>query len=115
MASLEECRAALDKLAASMSGADDRTKRAIVDRTVSCQITDLDVTFTGRLDGGRLVDIAGDRDGVARERAQIRLSMASDDLVALTNGEISFAQAWLSGRVKIDASFRDLLSLRSLL
>lgn len=115
MASLEECRAALGKLAASMADADDATKRNMLDRTLSCYISDLDVTFSGRLHDGRLVDITDHRGDPQAGKAQIRLTMTSDDLVALTDGEISFASAWLSGRVKIDASFRDLLRLRSLI
>ena len=41
--------------------------------------------------------------------------MSSDDLVAMTNRELSFAHAWATGRVRLDASFRDLLRLRALL
>jgi hypothetical protein len=115
MASVEECRAALAKLAASMSGADDETKRNMLDRTVSCYISDLDVTFTGRLASGQLVDITEHPDGPPGDKAQIGLAMTSDDLVALTDGKLPFVSAWLSGRVKVDASFRDLLRLRSLM
>jgi hypothetical protein len=116
MASVEECRAALGKLAASMSSADDETKRNMLDRTVSCYMSDLDVTFTGRLAGGQLVDITEHPGGPpAADKAQIGLAMTSDDLVALTDGKLPFVSAWLSGRVKVDASFRDLLRLRSLM
>lgn len=115
MASLEECRAALAKLATSMSSADDETKRNMLDRTLSCYLSDLDVTFTGRLADGKLVDITEHLDGPPPGKAQIGLAMTSDDLVALTDGELPFVSAWLSGRVKVDASFRDLLRLRSLM
>lgn len=114
MASVEECRAALAKLAASMSSADEETKRNMLDRTVSCYLSDLDMTFTGRLAGGQLVDIT-EHAGPPTEKAQIGLAMTSDDLVALTDGKLPFVSAWLSGRVKVDASFRDLLRLRSLM
>jgi hypothetical protein len=115
MASVEECRAALAKLAASMSKADDETKRNMLDRTVSCYMSDLDVTFTGRLAGGQLVDITEHPGGPPADKAQIGLAMTSDDLVALTDGRLPFVSAWLSGRVKVDASFRDLLRLRTLM
>lgn len=39
----------------------------------------------------------------------------SDDLIALVDGELDLARALLGGRVKIDASFGDLLRLRRLL
>ena len=48
-------------------------------------------------------------------KAQVRLTVGSDDLVALTDGELDFGRAWLSGRVKVEASVRDLLKLRSML
>jgi hypothetical protein len=35
--------------------------------------------------------------------------------VALTEGDLNFGQAWLSGRVKVEAGVRDLLKLRSML
>jgi hypothetical protein len=107
MASVEECRAALAKLAASMSSADDETKRNMLDRTVSCYMSDLDVTFTGRLAGGQLVDITEHPGGPPADKAQIG--------PALTDGKLPFFSAWLSGRVKVDASFRDLLRLRTLM
>jgi hypothetical protein len=114
MASVEECRAALAKLAASMSSADDETKRNMLDRTVSCHMSDLDVTF-GRPAGGQLVDITEHPGGPPADKAQIGLAMTSDDLVTLTDGKLPFLSAWLSGRVKVDASFRDLLRLRTLM
>lgn len=54
-------------------------------------------------------------DGPPREKAQIRLAMTGDDLVAMVDGELNFAKAWGSGRVRLEAGFRDLLRLRSLL
>jgi hypothetical protein len=41
--------------------------------------------------------------------------MTSDDLVALVSGRLSFAPAWATGRVKLEAGLRDLLRLKSLL
>jgi hypothetical protein len=41
--------------------------------------------------------------------------MSSDDLLALTSGELSFAPAWASGRVKMEAGLRDMFKLRALL
>ena len=54
-------------------------------------------------------------DGPGVEKADIRLTMTSDDLIALTDGDLSFAPAWASGRVKLEAGLRDMLRLRSLL
>ncbi|CAM5650469.1 SCP2 sterol-binding domain-containing protein [Streptomyces canus] len=115
MATIEECRAALEKLSDNMRNAEgDAATAASMDRSVSCRITDLDVTFVGRMTGGRIVvhDIL---QGPPKEKAQIRLTMSGDDLVALVNGELNFAKAWGSGRVKLEAGLRDLFQLRKLL
>lgn len=53
--------------------------------------------------------------GPPPERAQIRLTMSGDDLVSMVNGELNFAKAWGSGRVKLEAGLRDLFRLRTLL
>ncbi|GAA0671286.1 hypothetical protein GCM10009535_58770 [Streptomyces thermocarboxydovorans] len=115
MATIEECRAALDKLSDSMQRAEgDVRAAAAMDRSVSCHITDLDVTFAGRLTGGR-IEVRDTYSGPPREKAQIRLAMTGDDLVALVDGELHFARAWALGRVRLEAGLRDLLRLRKLL
>ena len=45
----------------------------------------------------------------------MKLTISSDDLVALVNGELDMGRAVFGGRVRIDASFGDLLRLRKLL
>ncbi|KUN77266.1 sterol-binding protein [Streptomyces griseoruber] len=115
MATIEECRAALEKLSDSMQRAEGDVRTAAeLDRSVSCWITDLDVTFVGRMTGGRIV-VQDTLQGPPREKAQIRLSMTGDDLVALVDGGLNFAKAWGSGRVKLHAGVRDLFVLRKLL
>jgi hypothetical protein len=86
-----------------------------LDRSVSCRLTDLDEVVVGRLAGGAIRDLHVLPHGPAVPRADIRLSMASDDLVALTDGRLAFGPAWATGRVKLDAGLRDLLRLRKLL
>ncbi|MEW2247755.1 MULTISPECIES: sterol-binding protein [unclassified Streptomyces] len=115
MATIEECRSALDKLSDTMQRAQgDVREAAALDRSVSCHITDLDVTFAGRLTGGR-IRVDDTLEGPPPQRAQIRLAMTGDDLVALVDGELHFARAWGSGRVKLEASLVDLFRLRKLL
>ncbi|MFE9041887.1 SCP2 sterol-binding domain-containing protein [Streptomyces sp. NPDC007818] len=115
MATITECRDALDKLADNLAGADGSVRgAAALDRTLSCHLTDLDTTFTGRLTGGRMV-VESTVTGPPPEKAQIRLAMTGDDLVALVGGRLNFAKAWASGQVRLEAGFRDLLRLRSLL
>ncbi|MFE1793571.1 SCP2 sterol-binding domain-containing protein [Streptomyces sp. NPDC059525] len=106
---------ALDRLSDNLAGADGGVRgAAALDRSLSCHITDLDVTFAGRLEGGRIrVDAL--TPGPPRAKAEIRLAMSGDDLLALVDGELKFAKAWASGRVRLEAGFRDLLRLKSLL
>ncbi|WP_406287822.1 alkyl sulfatase C-terminal domain-containing protein [Embleya sp. NBC_00896] len=112
MATVEECRTALEELSAKMGRAEGDTRKATqLNRSLSCHVTDLRVTFAGQLRDGALHDI--DTEPRA-EKAQIRLTMSGDDLVALVAGDLNFAAAWAKGRVKLEASFRDLLVLRKL-
>jgi putative sterol carrier protein len=112
MASVEECARAFHELAARLAAADPAArKRADFDRTLSCTLRDLDVTFAGRLHGGELTDIR-EVDGDAK--AQVRMAMTSDDLIALVAGQLNMGSAWASGRVRIDAGVRDLLRLRTI-
>ncbi|QEV17350.1 alkyl sulfatase C-terminal domain-containing protein [Streptomyces alboniger] len=115
MATMAECRTALDELSDSLASADgDVRGAAALNRSLSCHITDLDATFTGRLENGRIA-LLDTHEGPPRDKAEIRLAMTGDDLVALVGGELGFAKAWASGRVRLEAGFRDLLKLRALL
>ena len=111
MATVEECRDALVRLSGALARLDaNKRESAIAERSVSAYVTDLDVMFHGRLDGDGFHDITTD----PAPRAQLRLSMASGDLVALADGDLSFGTAWSHGRLKVDASFGDILRLRKL-
>jgi hypothetical protein len=111
MATVEECRQALEKLAAQMGSSDGNHRGNGIDRSLGCHLTDLGVDFRGRLRDGTITDI----EQTADPKAKIKLTTTSDDLVALTDGSLSFTSAWASGRLKVDASMMDLLKLRSLL
>ncbi|MEV7995583.1 SCP2 sterol-binding domain-containing protein [Streptomyces sp. NPDC086077] len=115
MATIEECRAALEQLSENIQGSEgDVRAAAALDRSVSCHITDLDVTFAGRLQDGRIT-VRETLQGPPREKAELRLALSGDDLVALVDGELHFAKAWGSGRVKLEAGLLDLFRLRKLL
>jgi alkyl sulfatase BDS1-like metallo-beta-lactamase superfamily hydrolase len=111
MATMSECETAVAHVATLLHGADDTVRAHAEDRTVSLFVPDLDVVFSGRLHEGHLVDVTTDE----RDKAQIRLTIASDDLVQLVSGQLAVPHAFASGRVRIDASIRDLLRLRTLL
>ncbi|SOC49316.1 Alkyl sulfatase C-terminal [Blastococcus aggregatus] len=112
MATMDQCltalRGILDDLAANPAAAG-------LDRSLSCRLTDLDQVVMGRLASGAVRDVHVVPHGPDLAKADIRLTMTSDDLVALTAGELSFGPAWATGRVKLEAGLRDLLRLRKLL
>jgi len=113
LASLDECRDVVEVLTAKWSDVDpEARKKNIPDRTLELMLLDLDVSFCGRLHEGELVDIV---EAECPEKPNVRLVMTSDDLVAMTNGELKFAHAWATGRVRLDASIRDLLRLRTMM
>ncbi len=110
MASVEECERAFHDLAARLGSADpEHRRKAALDRSLCCILRDLGIIFAGRLRDGDLVDIRQ----VDKADAQVKMTMTSDDLMRLVNGELSMASAWTSGRIKIDASILDLLKLRN--
>lgn len=112
MATIDECTTALKRILGDLAA---NPAAAGLDRSLSCRLTDLVQVVTGRLSSGSVRDLTVVPDGPEVPRADIRLTMTSDDLVALTEGKLSFAPAWASGRVKFEAGLRDMLRLRSLL
>jgi hypothetical protein len=111
VATVAECSTAIVELASRLGGPGGDRRADGFDRSVSAEITDLDVTFRGQLHDGVLEDITTD----GGPTAQIRLVLGSDDLLSLAAGRLALGSAWLSGRVKISASFPDLLRLRTLI
>jgi hypothetical protein len=111
MATIEECRAAVQRLADHLSDNVDARGKVNLDRRISVDITDLGTGFHGRLSGGRLIGITPGAD----PSAKIKLAARSDDLIDLATGRLSFGHAWASGRVSVKASPFDLIKLRSLL
>jgi len=111
MATVEQCREALEQIATRLAADPDAAARVDLNRTIACHIRDLGVSFHGRLRNGTIEGLTDGDD----PSAQIRLTVSSDDLLAIVAGELNFASAWASGRVSLKAGFRDLLKLRKLL
>lgn len=112
MASPQDVEAAVLRITALLAAVDpDVRARLSEDRTVSCRVRDLDVVWSGRLCDDGLVDLTAQD----TERAQVRLSVGSDDLVALAEGRLSAPAAWATGRLTVQAGPMDLLRLRALL
>ncbi len=112
MATMEQCLTALDAILGDLAS---NPAAEGLDRSLSCRLTDLDKVVLGRLGGGAIRDRQVVDDGPDVPKADIRLTMTSDDLVAMTDGQLHFGKAWASGRVKLEAGLRDLLRLRKIL
>ena len=112
MATIDDCTTALRGILGPLA-----THEAAVglDRSLSCRLTDLGQVVLGRLAGGSVRDLHAVADAASVPRADIRLTMTSDDLLALTRGDLSFGKAWSSGRVRFEAGLRDMLRLRALI
>jgi hypothetical protein len=113
MTSAEECRAALQKLAGRLSELSPTERdQYFGNRSISVTIPDLNVTYVTVLGTG------GDpvRQAVPGEPpADIRITAKSDEVAALADQPMNIARAWMTGRVKIEASMKDLFRLRRLL
>jgi len=113
MTSAEECRVALQKLAGRLGELTPAEREEYFgNRTISVTIPDLGVTF---------VSVLGAGDDPVREAAPgeppaaIKLTADSAQVMALCEQPMNIARAWMSRKVKIEASMKDLLRLRRLL
>jgi predicted lipid carrier protein YhbT len=114
MATAEECRQALESLVGQIQEMDPADRAAyLVDRDISCKVTDLGVTFLTHLgpDGASPVTVANGLD----PEAQVKFTTKSDDLLALAANPGSIGKAWITGRLKVEASIFDILRLRKAL
>ena len=113
MATVRQCRAAIGRLTKQLDGVDPGLReKHVPKRTVACRVSDLEVTFTARLDPDGVHDIA-QCPAADTPDADVKLAVDSDLLIALANGEEDFLTAWLRGRLHVSASMRDMLRLRS--
>ena len=114
MPTAEECRAALESLTGRIAEMDAKDRQAhLVDRTLSCRVPDLGLTFVTRLgpDGAEPIKVAGN----GTPQAQVRFTANSDTVIAISDDPGSFIRAWVSGKLKVQGSVFDLLHLRKLM
>jgi hypothetical protein len=81
-------------------------------RTIQAECPDLGLVYHAHWRDGRLSEL---HPGKPERRADIRVRVDSDDLMALANEDAEFRRAVNDGRVRIDASMTDLLRLRAVL
>lgn len=114
MATAQECQTALDSLIGRIANMDaERRSAYLADRTLSCRVTDLGVTFMTKLSADGAGEVHQVPDGAPA--AQIRFSASSDQVLAVAADPGTFARAWLTGKLKVEGNMLDLLRLRKLL
>ncbi len=112
MASQQECDDAFRLLADLLDAVDpDVRSKYVLDRTVSCKVSDLGVTWSARLCEDGLLGVTAQDS----PRAQIRLSVSSDDLLALVGGTQAVPSAVATGKLRVQAGPIDMLRLTALL
>jgi predicted lipid carrier protein YhbT len=114
MATAEECREALQTLTARLGDMNPQDRSSFfANRSFSCHVTDLGITFVTTITdtGAEPVKEAAPDEPLA----DIRLTANSDDVVSLAATPANIARMWMAGRVKVQASLKDLLALRRLL
>ena len=114
MASAEECREALQTLTGRLADLSPGERASYFGhRSMSCEATDLGVTFVTRFTDNGAEPV---KDAAAGDPpADIRITATSDDIVSLAATPANLARMWIAGKVKIHASMRDLIRLRGLL
>lgn len=110
MADPAAVEAAITALAARLDGVAMDTG-SLPERTLLCILPDLPHAYSAQLSKGKLIGLSKAR---ASDAADVRLTAKSDDLVALIEGRMNVATAFLLGRVRIDAAPSDLMLLRKL-
>lgn len=106
----------------------DRTLRALVgrleevdaaerasafpDRTFVCHVADLGIAYRGAYRAGRIEGL--ERAEEESANGDVRVSLTSDDLVALAEGRLPVMRAFLTGRLRVSAGLRDLVLLRAI-
>ena len=80
-------------------------------RDIVVVITDLDLIYRAEYADGHIRKLAKSKNA---EGGDVRISVASDELIALADGRSSLPMALLFGRIRVDAHARDLLLLRQL-
>jgi hypothetical protein len=113
MASPQECQQALQKLAARLSELSPQDRENYFGgRSISVTIPDIGVTYVTNLG---TVDAPVREAAPGEPPADIRLTANSDEAVSLAESPMNIGRSWIAGRVKIEASVKDLFRLRRLL
>ncbi|HTR68937.1 MAG TPA: hypothetical protein VMH41_01750 [Mycobacteriales bacterium] len=112
MASSAACRDAIERLATQLERLDPQLRaKHLPTRSVLCRIPDLGIFFTAALDETGVHHIE-EVSTTEPPTAEVKITVGSDELVALADGSDDLVGAWLHGRLQVSAPIRDILRLR---
>ena len=116
LASVERVEEKLRDLIERLDQSDDEVRDSLRDslpepRILALHLDDLDRHYWTELSDGRM---RGLHQGTPSD-PDIRVRASSDELVSLIEGKSRLVPAYLTGRVKIKASFAEMLQLRKML
>jgi hypothetical protein len=112
VATVEEVEEVIGDLLAKLGDVDPNTRSLMpTRRTIEARCPDLDYVRYAEWRNGELAVL----DGPLPRRADIRISVRSDDLLSIARGDLPFGRAYASNKVRLDASMTDLLRLRAVL
>ncbi len=112
MASVGEVEEVLERLLHRLGDVDPSTRSLLPSRrTIEASCPDLGLVRHAEWQRGTLTLL----DEAPPRRCDIRISVHSDDLLEIMDGDLSFSRAYASNRLRLDASMADLLRLRAIL
>lgn len=116
MASTTQVEKRLQALIARLDAGDPEVRQALREslpepRTLWLHLSDLSADYWTELDGDGMREL---RAGTP-EHADIRITADSDDLLDVIDGRSRLFPAYLSGKLRLDASFGDIVRLRRIL
>lgn len=112
MASVDQVEDVLVQLLSRLGEVDDATRAILPSlRTIEASCPDLGLVRHALWRRGDLELL----DDVPPRRPDIRISVHSDDLLAIAAGDLPFSRALASNRLRLDASMADLIRLRAVL
>jgi len=113
VATKDEVGKAIERLMARLDGNESNVRTAIPGRKVmGCYVSDLDASWFSVIEDGH-VGPPGETVPPG-ERVDVLLKVSSDNLIDLVEERVSFMSAFLSGKVRVEASLMDLLRMRTL-
>lgn len=112
MATLQQVELVLEELLQRLGDIEDSTRALLPSRrTIEARCPDLDVVRYADWRQGRITLL----DEPPGRRCDIRISVRSDDLIAMSEGRLAVGRAYAESKLRLDASMTDLLRLRAVL